>query len=159
MLSDDLKGWDRGKGGRLQREGIDVWFWLICIVVRQKSTQHGKANFPQLKINFKKSSKHYESFLIPSRTKLKMKKWETLASVRLYTFMVNIFPTRWKSTHPKTSINIRQNKQQEIHSKRDIIIKHKETIKKEVNAILTEWKIEKYKHTQKLDNGIRKQRL
>ena len=42
MLSDDLKGWDRGKGGRLQREGIYVYIWLIHNVLQQK-LKHYKA--------------------------------------------------------------------------------------------------------------------
>ena len=42
MLSDDLKRWDRGKGGRLQREGIYVYIWLIHNVIQQK-LEHYKA--------------------------------------------------------------------------------------------------------------------
>ena len=36
-------------GGRLQREGIYVYIWLIHFVVEQKLTQHCKAIICQLK--------------------------------------------------------------------------------------------------------------
>ena len=39
MLCDDLEGWDWGEvGGRLKREGIYVYLWLIHVVVQQKPT-------------------------------------------------------------------------------------------------------------------------
>ena len=38
-------------GGRLQREGIYVYFWLIHLVLQQKLAQHCKAIIYQLKIN------------------------------------------------------------------------------------------------------------
>ena len=37
-----------GTAGKLNKEGIYVQLWLICIVVRQKQTQHCKASFLQL---------------------------------------------------------------------------------------------------------------
>ena len=40
-------------GGRLKREGINVYLWLIHVVVWQKSTEYCKAIIIQLKINFK----------------------------------------------------------------------------------------------------------
>ena len=55
VLCDELEGWDRGVwargsvGGRLKKEGIYVYFWLIHIVVQQKPTQHCKAMILQLK--------------------------------------------------------------------------------------------------------------
>ena len=47
MFCDDLVGWD-GWGGRLKREGIYVYIWLIH-VVQQKLTQLCKAIIPPLK--------------------------------------------------------------------------------------------------------------
>ena len=55
LLCEDLEGWDGGRRGRLQREGIYIQLWLIFIVW-QKSTQHCKAIFLQLKNKFKKIS-------------------------------------------------------------------------------------------------------
>ena len=52
-LCDDLERW--GWGG-LKREVIHVQLWLICLVVWQKPTQHCKAVFPQLKVNFFKKN-------------------------------------------------------------------------------------------------------
>ena len=55
MLCDGLAGWDGGAlVGDVEKEGIYVYLWLIHAVVWQKSTQHCKAIFLQLKINFKK---------------------------------------------------------------------------------------------------------
>ena len=48
MLCDDLETWVGGWGGGLQKEGIYVSSWLICIVW-QKPVQHCKAIFFQLK--------------------------------------------------------------------------------------------------------------
>ena len=41
-----------GKGG--PREVMYVFLWLICVVVRQKPSQHCQAVFLQLKNKFKK---------------------------------------------------------------------------------------------------------
>ena len=41
---DDLEGWDGGRGGRQGRKGMYVESWLICVVVFQKPTRHGKKN-------------------------------------------------------------------------------------------------------------------
>ena len=39
VLCDDLEGWDWGEvRGRLKREGIYVYLWLIHVVVQQKPT-------------------------------------------------------------------------------------------------------------------------
>ena len=46
MLCDDLEGWGVG-GGRLKREGIYVYLWLIYVDIHQKPTQH-----PPIKKNF-----------------------------------------------------------------------------------------------------------
>ena len=35
--------------GRIKREGICVYIWLIHFIVQQKPTQHGKATITQLK--------------------------------------------------------------------------------------------------------------
>ena len=43
-----------GLGGRLKKEGICVYLWLIHVVLRQKPTQHCKAILLQLKIEFLK---------------------------------------------------------------------------------------------------------
>ena len=40
---DDLVGWDWGKEGRSQREGIYVYISLIHFIAQQKVTQHCKA--------------------------------------------------------------------------------------------------------------------
>ena len=40
VLCDDIEGW---VGGRLKREGIYVYIWLIHVAVQQKLTQHCKA--------------------------------------------------------------------------------------------------------------------
>ena len=40
---DDLGGWDWGKEGRSQREGIYVYISLIHFIAQQKVTQHCKA--------------------------------------------------------------------------------------------------------------------
>ena len=47
MLCDDLEGWGVG-GGRLKREGIYIYLWLIYVDVQQKPTQHPsiKKKFP-----------------------------------------------------------------------------------------------------------------
>ena len=37
VLCDDLEGWDGGMGGRVEREWIYVYLWLIHTVVQQKS--------------------------------------------------------------------------------------------------------------------------
>ena len=39
-------------GGRLKRQGIYVYLWLIHIVLWQKPTQHCRAIIFQLKVNF-----------------------------------------------------------------------------------------------------------
>ena len=55
MLYEDLAGWAAELVGvQVEKEGIYVYLWLIHAVVWQKSTQHCKAIFLQLKINFKK---------------------------------------------------------------------------------------------------------
>ena len=50
MLCDDLEGWDGGMGGRVKREWIYVYLWLIHTVVQQKPTQHRKATILKLEI-------------------------------------------------------------------------------------------------------------
>ena len=50
MLYDGLEGSDGGWGGRLKREDIYVYLWLIHVFVWQKPTQHCKAIILQLKI-------------------------------------------------------------------------------------------------------------
>ena len=44
-----------GGRGRLERDGIYVYLWLICVVVQQKPTQCCKAIFLQLKKKLKKN--------------------------------------------------------------------------------------------------------
>ena len=54
-LCDILEGWDAGgMGGRLKRQGIYVYLWLIHIVEWQKPTQHCKAVIFQFKLIIKK---------------------------------------------------------------------------------------------------------
>lgn len=43
MLCDDLDMWNGGVGGRLKRDGINVYTWLIHSVVQWKLMQHCKA--------------------------------------------------------------------------------------------------------------------
>ena len=43
VLYDDLEEWNGGMGGRLKREGIDVYLQLIQVVIWEKLTQHCKA--------------------------------------------------------------------------------------------------------------------
>ena len=44
MLYDDLEEWDwGGVGGRLKREGIYVYIYLIHVVIQQKLIQYCKA--------------------------------------------------------------------------------------------------------------------
>ena len=50
MLCDDLEGWGVGGRGRLKREGIFVYTWLIHFVAQQKLTQHCKATVLQSKV-------------------------------------------------------------------------------------------------------------
>ena len=51
MLCDDLEGWDAVvEGGRLKKEGICVYVWLIHFIAQQKLTQHCRATILQLKI-------------------------------------------------------------------------------------------------------------
>ena len=50
-LGDSLAGWEGG--GRFQRKGTCVYFWLIHIDGWQKPTQHCRAIILQLKINCK----------------------------------------------------------------------------------------------------------
>ena len=49
VFCDYLKGLDLEVEGRLQREGVYVYFWLIHTVVQQKRTQYHKAVFLHLK--------------------------------------------------------------------------------------------------------------
>ena len=50
MLCDDLSSWDGEVGGRIKREGIYVYLYLIHIIVQQELTQqHGKAIILHLK--------------------------------------------------------------------------------------------------------------
>ena len=52
MLCDDLESRDGGRvGGKLKREGMYVYTWLIHSGVQQKLTQHCKAIIVQLKKN------------------------------------------------------------------------------------------------------------
>ena len=49
---DDLEGWDGGGvQGRLKREGIHVYIWLIHFIVQQKLAQHCKAIILPKKVN------------------------------------------------------------------------------------------------------------
>ena len=43
MLRDDLEGWDRGMGGKLEREGFYMYLQRIHIVVQQKLAHQCKA--------------------------------------------------------------------------------------------------------------------
>ena len=52
MLCDDLEGQDGGVEARFKREGVNVYLWLIDVVVWQKPTQYCKAVILQLKIKF-----------------------------------------------------------------------------------------------------------
>ena len=53
MPCDNLEGWDGvgwgGPGGRLKREEMYLYLWLIHVVVQQKPTQRYKAIILQLK--------------------------------------------------------------------------------------------------------------
>ena len=53
VLCGNQEAWDGG-GGRLNREGICEYFWLIHVVVWQKPTQHCQAIILQLKIKINK---------------------------------------------------------------------------------------------------------
>jgi hypothetical protein len=53
VFCDNLEGWDVGVGGRLRKEGIYVYLYLVQ-VVQQKPTQQCKAIILQLNI-FKNS--------------------------------------------------------------------------------------------------------
>ena len=56
----NLEGWDgEGMGGRLKRDGIYVYLWLIHGEVWQKPTKFCKAIILQLKKNRKKCVKIY----------------------------------------------------------------------------------------------------
>ena len=56
-LCDNVEPWDGGEvGGRLKREGISAYSWLIHIVLQQKPMQYCKAITLQLKINLKISA-------------------------------------------------------------------------------------------------------
>ena len=52
VLSGDLEGWDKGVGGRSEREGTYVYLKLIHFIVQQKLTQHCKETIPQLQKNY-----------------------------------------------------------------------------------------------------------
>ena len=43
LLSGDLEGWNKGVGGRLKKERIYVYLWLIHVVVQEKLTKYCKA--------------------------------------------------------------------------------------------------------------------
>ena len=43
-----LRKWEGGVGGRLEREEVVCYTWLICIVLQQKLMQHCKAIILQL---------------------------------------------------------------------------------------------------------------
>ena len=64
MLPDDLEEWDVGwVGGRLKSKGMNVYLWLIHIVMWQKPTQHCKAIILQLNIfQFKKLKADYKIY-------------------------------------------------------------------------------------------------
>ena len=48
LLGDDLEEWDGGiLGGRLKREEIHIYMYLIHFVVQQKLTQHYKVSVLQ----------------------------------------------------------------------------------------------------------------
>ena len=49
-----MGGLGGGVGGRLKRQGIHVYLWLIHFVVQQKRMQHGKAIILQLKLKTKR---------------------------------------------------------------------------------------------------------
>lgn len=57
-LCDNLELWDRQRlGGRLKREGINVYLCLIHIVVSQKQAKHCKVIILHLKIHLQKESR------------------------------------------------------------------------------------------------------
>ena len=58
VLCDDLEGWNGRMGGRLKREGMYVYTWLIHDVVQQKLT-HCKIIIFQLKKNLVLQVHHY----------------------------------------------------------------------------------------------------
>ena len=43
LLSGDLEGWTKRVGGRLKKERIYVYLWLIRVVVQDKRTKYCKA--------------------------------------------------------------------------------------------------------------------
>ena len=65
MFCDDLEGWDEGVGGRLKREGMHVYKWLIHLVVQQKQARHYKAIIHQ-----NKQTKNQSHFLTPGEVKV-----------------------------------------------------------------------------------------
>ena len=64
VLCDDLEGWDARVGGRLRKEGIYAYLWLIHIVVQQKPAQRCNAIILQLKNNNKKLNSRVTKVLV-----------------------------------------------------------------------------------------------
>ena len=77
-----------GMGGRMKRKGIQVYLWLIHIVVRQKPTQLCKAIILQLKIKKKKKTPS------PHRVVLKTK--------RRKVFLNSVLILLWSSPKAKS---------------------------------------------------------
>ena len=87
MLGDILEGWDRGwVGGRLKKEGICIYLWLICAVEQQKPTQDCKAIIFQLKLKIKKINNFkfgLSSVQLPSHVQLFATPWTTACQASL----------------------------------------------------------------------------
>ena len=64
VLGTALRGEMGSMGGRLEKEGIYIYLWLIHVVVQQKLTQHYKAIILQFKKNTKTKVFHLSNFFL-----------------------------------------------------------------------------------------------
>ena len=84
MLCDDLEGVGWVVEGRLKRDGIYVYIWLIC-AVQQKPTQHCKVIIHKFKKKNKVGIKavRQEIFCFPT----------TKSTTPLYMYLYSLLPT------------------------------------------------------------------
>ena len=64
VLGTALRGEMGSMGGRLEKEGIYIYLWLIHVFVQQKPTQHYKTIILQFKKNTKTKVFHLSNFFL-----------------------------------------------------------------------------------------------
>ena len=66
-------------GGRLEREGINIYLWLIHIVVQEKTIQHCQVIKNKLKKKKTQPKEHYLFYFPFKKVKLRIKKRNRLS--------------------------------------------------------------------------------